>query len=224
MSDKQLLSFEQLNLKMGQVIQIHPNPGKSSDRFDCVLVGCLPGEAVIVTVPDSGHFPPLKEGHKVVIRVMSSNGVALFPTVVLHIADIPIYLVYLDFPRAIQFKLVRNASRVDVALPILISNPAQKSIRSEPGRITDISIGGAMVSVSENIGTMGDMIEIKGKFDVAGIKRTLGIQAVIRSKVDQTADTYQFGVQFDESDEDKLLVLFGYIFNAMAMGDPKNIE
>jgi len=31
-------------------------------------------------------------------------------------------------------------------------------------------------------------------------------------------------VEFDERDEEKLLVLFGYIFNAMAVGEAKIIQ
>lgn len=217
-------SFEDLHLKFGQVIQIHPNPGKSKDRFNCILVGCLPNEAVIITAPESGSFPVLKEGDAIAIRVMSANGVAIFPTLVLHIAEIPVYLVYLDFPKAIRFRMIRNASRVEVALPILVTNRDQHGIRGVAGRILDISLSGARIGFNQDIATKGDVLEIKGKFDVAGIRRTLSIQALARSKALLDNGHYEYGVEFREQDEEKLLVLFGYIFNAMAFGKTQKIE
>lgn len=218
------LNFDDLNLKFGQVIQIHPSPGKSPDRFNCILVGCLPNEAVIVTAPESGQFPLLKEGDAIAIRVMSANGVAIFPTLVLHIAEIPVYLVYLDFPKSIQFRMVRNASRVEVALPILVTNLNRHGIRGVAGKIMDISLSGARIGFNQDIATKGDVVEIKGKFDVAGIRRTLSIQALTRSKKPIDKGYIEYGVEFREQDEEKLLVLFGYIFNAMAFGKAKKIE
>lgn len=218
------LSFDELNLQFGQVVQIHPNPGKSVDRYDCLLVGCLPNEAVIITAPDSGRFPLLTVGDTVAIRVMSANGVALFPTLVLHIAEIPIYLVYLDFPKAIQFKMVRNASRVEVALPVLASNMDRNGIRGVAGRIMDISLSGARIAFGQDIAKRGEVVEIKGKFDVAGIRRTLSIHAVVRARNMLSDSHFEYGIEFHENDEEKLLVLFGYIFNAMAFGRAKKIE
>jgi len=224
MSERQSLRFDDLDLKFGQVIQLHPSVENGTERYDCILVGCLPGEAVIITAPEDGRFPLLEAGGRVVIRVMSCNGVALFPTTILHVGESPVYLVYLDFPKSIQFKLVRNASRVDVALPILVSNIQKKALRGIVGRIVDISLSGAQLNVDDNIGEMGDRLELKGKFEVSSIKRTLGIQAVIKAKHCNAEGAYAYGVEFHEKDEDKLLVLFGYIFNAMALGQPKKIQ
>lgn len=217
MANSNCLNFEDLNLSIGQIIQIHPSPN-SKERFDCMLVGCLPGEAVMITAPPSGEFPVVEEGQQVAIRVMSSNGVALFPTTVLFVGDVPVFMVYLDFPRAIQFKLVRNATRVDVALPILVSNKTREGIRGIVGKITDISTTGARINLFDDVGEAGELIELKGKFEVGEIRRMVNVEAIIRSKPVITGEVVTYGVEFHEADEEKLIVLFGFIFSAIAYG------
>jgi len=224
MAEAQLLTLDQLNLKMGQVIQIHPDPADSDKRYDCVLVGGLPGETVIITSPTSGRFPQLKEGDVIAIRVMSANGVAIFPSVVLFISEEPLYLVFLDFPKSIKFRMIRTASRVDVAMPVLLHNQTQPGKGTLAGKILDISLGGAQIEIEKDGGVKGDIIEIKGKFEVGNIKRITKIMAVIRMKKPLPDGKFRCGVEFDERDEEKLLVLFGYIFNAMAVGEAKIIQ
>lgn len=216
--DDQVLKFDDLNLTIGQTIQIHPNTDIAHERFDCLLVGCLPGESVIVTAPpETGHFPEVSEGQRVVIRVLSANGVALFPTTVLFVAEVPVFMVYLDFPQAIKFKLVRTASRVEVALPVLVANLSGKKISGEPGKISDISIGGARIELAIDVGDIGDQLELKGKFKVGDITRILVLLAsIVKKKPSEKGFIY--GVSFLEADEEKLLILFGYIFNSMAFG------
>lgn len=219
MSNEDKVSFGDLNLKMGQIIQIHPSLGGTNERFDCLLVGCIPGEAVIVSAaPGAGVFPKVVEGQRVVIRVMSANGVALFPTTVLFISDVPTLMVFLDFPQAIKFKLVRNASRVDVALPVLVSSLSERTKNNIPGKILDISIGGAKALLDVDIGKVGEEISIKGKFKVGNIQRIVELSSTIRRKSPGKDQGWVYGVEFREAEEEKLLVLFGYIFNSMALG------
>ncbi|TVZ37944.1 flagellar protein YcgR [Alteromonadaceae bacterium 2753L.S.0a.02] len=223
MSDNALLHFEDLHLTFGHTIQILPKPSSPGERFESVLLGCLRGETVMVTPPPSGKFPLLSEGQQVVIRVSTLNGVALFPTLVLHIAQVPLYILYLDFPKAINFKQIRQATRVEVAMPVLVSNLNNAAYRSVAGRVSDISLGGAKLDFNQLIGNKGDEIELKGKFEIASIKRILSVRAKIRTVV-HSAGVHQYGVQFFEQDEDKQLVLFGFIYSAMAIGTPKIIE
>ena len=224
MSKEDTLSLQDLNLKIGQVVQLHPSSDNVQERYDCTLIGCLPLESVIVTAPASGIFPQLSEGQQVVIRVMSANGVALFPTTVLYISDVPAFMVYLDFPKSIKFKLVRSASRVDVALPVLASNLVARQFGNIPGKLTDISIGGARAEFFSEIGKVGEGVELKGKFQIAKIQRTMSIRAVICSVSTLENNHHSCGLSFDEGDEDKLLILFGFIFNAMAFGSVQQVR
>ncbi|WP_370978099.1 flagellar brake protein [Agaribacterium sp. ZY112] len=217
--------FNDLNIKLGQVVQIHPDPAQPQARCDCLLVGSLPGESILITAaPGAEDFPHLEVGQQVVIRVMSANGVALFQTCVLFISDMPVFMVYLDFPQAVQFRMVRSASRVEVALPVLVyslSCPAQSGVA---GKIADISLGGAGLELYEDVGEAGDLLELKGKFDVGGIRRTVKLKAEIKNKKARASGNTSYGIAFSESDEEKLLVLFGFIFNSMAFGDVQSVS
>jgi hypothetical protein len=152
------------------------------------------------------------------VRIKLPSGVALFPTTVLFISEIPTLIVYLDYPRDIKFKRVR-AARVNVVLPILANNTTDTDFMGVAGKIVDISTSGARVEMFEPLGKVGDLVEIKGKFQVGGIMRTLGIQSVIRAEKPGNA----YGIEFFEQNEDKLLVLLGFIFHAMAYGETQTI-
>ena len=225
MSESQTLRFEDLNLKIGQVIQIHPNPEDKTNRHDCMLVGGLMGDAIIITVaPGKDEFPRLEEGQQVIIRVLSGNGVALFPTTVLFVSDMPVFMVYLDFPQAIKFHVVRNSSRVEVALPILASNTQRRQLSGIAGKISDISVGGARIELYSDAGNRGESIELKGKFRVNKIQRLVVLQATILRKEKISEGVFAYGVQFNEDDEDKLLILFGFIFNSMAFSNVQTVS
>lgn len=212
MADEKI-DFQALEITFGQQLLMHPNPSDKTMVFSCTLIGCLADESLIIGPPSQGVFPPLEEGQKVVIRVFLDSGVALFPTTVLYISDIPALMIYLDFPSAIQFKRLRAAKRVVVAQPVLVSNVDNKSIVGVAGKLLDVSTGGGRVKMFDELGEVGDHIVIKGKFQVHGISRLLTVDACIRKK-----EGKEYGVQFVEQDEDKLIILMGFIFNAMLTG------
>ncbi|WP_045827045.1 flagellar brake protein [Teredinibacter turnerae] len=223
MTEETHLHFDQLNLKFGQRLQLLPNPAEPGERYESLLLGCLPGETVMITPPPDGEYPLLSEGQRVVIRVTTSGGVALFPSQILHIAEVPLYILYLDFPSAIKYRQVRVAARVNVSLPVLLSNLTSGQLGPIAGRASDISLGGAKVVFDQRVGDIGDEVELKGKFEIAQIKRILSVSAQIRTEK-QTPQGYEYGIQFFEQEEDKQLVLFGFIYSALAMSDANKLE
>ncbi len=225
MNKEQSLNFEDVDLNFGQIIQIHPNAKDLSAKCDCLIVGCLPEEAFIVSAPPStGRFPKLSEGQTVGIRVMSSSGVALFLTTVLFISDVPAYMVYLDIPKEVKFHRVRETTRIDVSLPVLLASTVDPLVRGVSATVLDISVGGAKCHAERDVGEIGSEIEITGKFRVGAIKRLLRIKAILCSKTPVKSEGFEFGVKFCEGDEDNLLVLFGFIFNSMAFGNAQTVS
>lgn len=224
MSEQNLLHFDDLSLKFFQVIQIILDGCEGANNcFDCILVGCLKGEAVIVTVPGSNLFPKVVEGDRVVIRVYTAQGVALFPTTVLYIAEVPTFLVYLDFPDAISFKKVREDIRVEVAFPALLSN-VEHNLHGIVGRIVDISISGAQIELSEYAGDRGDKLVVKGKFCVGDIQRKLSIDAVIMDVQKLPNGHHSIGVRFEKGNEENTLILVGIVYSAAHSGNEKFIS
>lgn len=207
-------TFDELALGFGQQLMLHPNPADKSMVFGCMLAGCLPGESLMVTVEPNGVFPRLEEGQRVAVRVFLDSGIALFMTTVLFISEVPTLLVYLDLPAQVKFKRLRAAKRVVVAQPILVNNLDNPSLMGVAGKLMDVSTGGGRIQMFDQLGAVGDAIELKGKFKIHGITRLLTVGACIRQK-----DGDDYGVQFVEADEDKLIVLMGFIFNAMLTGE-----
>ncbi|SMF60266.1 PilZ domain-containing protein [Alteromonadaceae bacterium Bs31] len=217
------LAIDQLQLKFGQLLQIQQYMSAEKKLYDCTFVGGVPGQTLIISMPESGEFPDLHEGDKIAIRVKTASGVAAFPTVVLYLAEIPLYMVYLDYPSDIQFKQIRSATRVNVALPVLASNSKRPELRSVVGRISDISTTGAHLFFEQDVGDIGDQVQLKGKFAVAGIRRTLVLTVLVRAKQSQASE-FEYGVEFIEQDEEIMLVLFGFVYSAMTQGEPKVVE
>jgi len=92
--------------------------------------------------------------------------------------------------------------------------------------IPDISATGAEIELESPAGASGDTIEIKGKFKVANIQRILSIDAPIRSVKTCTDGEAKevYGVQFQDHDEDNMLMLFGFVLNEMMTGNTKHIK
>lgn len=224
MSNTEELTFAQLDLQFGEDIEICTEPGNDKTIFPCKFVGAIPDEAILVTAPPSGLFPRVAEGQSVVMRAKLPNGIALFQTAVLFLGDVPTIMAYLDYPRDINFKQVRKAARVNVALPVLASNLSSGRDETIAGKILDISTTGARVALFGTAGQVGDIIALKGKFKVGQIQRTLALRAVIRAIIGSNGESTSYGVEFHEGDEDQLLVLFGFIFNAMAFGEIQHIQ
>ena len=101
-----------------------------------------------------------------------------------------------------------------VAQPILVSNLDNGALMGVAGKLVDVSTGGGRVQMFDQLGEVGDNIELKGKFQIHGITRMLTVRACIRKK-----EGSDYGIQFIEEDEDKLIVLMGFIFNAMLTGE-----
>ncbi len=224
MVKEQLHKFEELDVKMGQIVQVLPKSGSKKEFFDVMLIGVIPGECLIIGAPETGIFPRVKEGDHLVFRIMLADGIALFSTVILFLSEMPMFMAYADYPKDIKFKQVRKASRVSVSLPVLSSNHTTGVQSGVAGRIIDISTAGAGLEVYEDLGKTGDEVIIKGKFEVNSIQRLLSVKAVIRARKKRADDTILYGMEFSGGDEDDLLVLFGYIFNAMAYGKIQKIR
>ena len=219
MAEDILITYEQLDLQMGQIVQISPRDGSNAPVFyDAMIVGAIPGECIIFSGTETSVIPVVTEGGHVVMRVVLADGVAMFSSIALIVADDPLPMIYLDFPKRIKFKQVRKAKRIPVLLPFLASNVTTESNDVIDGNIIDISASGAGLSVDEHLGNVGEEITIKFTFRVEGRSRYLNMSAIICSRRKQTAEKAIYGVEFQEDKGDDILVLFGFVFYSTSFG------
>jgi c-di-GMP-binding flagellar brake protein YcgR len=224
-TERKSLTFAELDLEFGREVYVIPNPADKDRIYACELVGCLAMQSIIIGPSSStGAMPRFVDGQRIIVQVKLAGGIALFTTTVLFQSLIPTLMVYLDYPNDVRFKQVRGALRVDVALPVLVFNKTRgDSSAAIVGKIVDISITGAGLELYEPLGDVGDTVQIKGKFQVGTIQRVLSIEARIRGK-GVKSEHFLYGIEFQEGDEDKLIVLMGFTYHAMAFGHIQNIR
>lgn len=218
------IELESLNLTFGQTMEAMPGKSAVQEFSPVVLLGAISGQSLIISAPPSGEFPRMAEGERVVFRLNLPSGIAMFSSHVLFISDVPMFMVYVDYPQQLKFKKIRQAARAHISLPILLSNSELKQRSGISGKITDISTAGAGLEAYEELGDKGQGVVIKGKFSIGNIQRFLSIRSIIRSQSRSVSGHYIYGVEFLEDDEDDLLVLFGFIFNAMAFGKLQQVR
>lgn len=224
MGDTLNVSFAHLEVKVGQTVQIVPDPANKKELFESTYIGAILGEALILTAPKSGTFSSLKEGQNLAIRILMPDGIAIFSAVVLYMTDIPSFMVYLDIPDTVKYHKIRKAQRVNISMPIFVSGTSENSSRNIDGTIVDISTHGAGLRVKGSAGEVDDVIVVRGKFNVGSIQRLLSFQALIITQTALEDDVNNYGVEFLEDNEDDLLVLFGFIFNALAFGEIQHLH
>lgn len=217
------LNFEDLNLSIGQHVEVLIQSAEDKTFSRVMVLGAIPNESVIITADESGIVPPIEEGHDLVFRMSQPDGIAVFLGRVLYITEDPLYMAFIDIPTEVTFKRIRKAPRVFTSIPILVSNLDNPEYTGIAGRLKDISTVGACLDLYEPLGQVGDRVNIKGKFSVGTIKRVTSVRALIRSEK-PLGNGLQYGVEFVEENENELITLFGFIFDAMSSGKIDNIR
>jgi len=215
------MKFEDLKLDYGYPVQLQTGSGDIKEqRVGCRLVGCVPGKSIMVSQPRNVR---LRSGQRLVARFMVANGICLFPVTIESIVNLPLPMICLSYPSKVSFKEIRGATRVDVNLSIEAFNLGGFEERDCQGRLGDVSTSGAKIELTEALAEVGEELVIRGEVNVASIQRQLDIKTVVRSRIERSTKEQDaeypavYGVEFSETDEDKLLLLYAYVYSEMAM-------
>ena len=215
------MKFEDMNLAYGCPMQLQSNNSTGQpERFSCRLIGCLPGRSILLSVPKvAGKLIRFHAGQKIVTRLMVDNGIGIFASVVeMQTAD-PYPILHIAYPEDVSFKGILGATRIAIKEPVAVTNLTTNADSASQGAIVDISISGARIYVVGHLGEIGNIIQLTMKANVAGIIRDLNIGAVIRSRVEpeqpneNKVEAITYGIQFTEADEDRLLLLYAYVYS-----------
>lgn len=217
------MKFEDLKLTYGYPFQLQTNGSVQPERYSCRLIGCLPGRNVLLSVPRiAGKYIRFRPGQKVVVRLMVGNGVGIFACSVEAQINEPFPMLLVTYPENVGFKGIRGATRVGVEMPVEVTNLSSVLNQTVGGVIADISSSGARMEMISVVGEVGDRVLIRGDVEVLGIARNLQLEAIIRSRVERSTQEMDenlpvvYGIEFVESDEDKKLLLYAYVFNQIA--------
>jgi hypothetical protein len=212
------MKFEDMKLVYGYPLQLQTSGATGQpERFSCRLIGCLPGRSILLSVPKSaGKLVRFRPGQKVVARLMVDNGIGIFASVVeVQTAD-PYPILHIGYPDNVSFKGIRGATRVAVEQAVVVTNLSKTDIPLAAGSIMDISVTGARLGVTAELGDIGDKLQLSFNVNVAGIARELAIEAIIRSRVEGEqqafSDEITYGVEFIAPPEDGRLLLYAYVY------------
>lgn len=155
---------------------------------------------------------------------MIDNGIGIFAGIVESQTTDPYPILHLSFPESVTFKGIRSATRVAVHEKIDIRLVNSSSPVVSPGFISDISINGCRIELGEDIAEIGDAIELKAEVDIRGVKRSLVVRGMVRSRLDPTDNLEEgvlvsYGLEFSGHSDDELLVIYAYVFSYMAQQD-----
>ena len=214
----------ELNLQVGEALQITFMDDDTRGQFYVKVVGFLPERSVIVTTPEKGGAPmSVREGRAVLARSYSGEHARGFTCTVLRSATQPYAYLHLSYPTKIETMLERQNSRVRSALAVGVRLAGfTEETRDIPAVIRDLSITGAQLLASAAVGEAGDRIIVKARLPVAKIgDQAVDLPALIRNAHEETGvhDSlwrFRCGIEFDPLDAQTTLVLRAYLYERFA--------
>lgn len=218
------MKFEELKLTYGYPLQLQTATlAGQPERFSCRLIGCLPGRSILLSVPkQAGKLIKFRVGQKIVVRLMIDNGIGIFACVVESQTQDPYPILHLSYPDTVTFKGIRGATRVAVREKIEVTNVSVESKIKASGFISDMSISGTRIELSDDIAEIGDTLELRAQVDIRDVNRELILTGIIRSRVDPTDNLGEgalvsYGLEFTSQSDEHRLIMYAYVFNQMAL-------
>lgn len=218
------MKFEELKLTYGYPLQLQTATlAGQPERFSCRLIGCLPGRSILLSVPkQAGKLIKFRAGQKIVVRLMIDNGIGIFACVVESQTQDPYPILHLSYPETVTFKGIRGATRVAVREKIEVTNTSVESKIKASGFISDMSISGTRIELSDDIAEIGDTLELRAQVGIRDVNRELILTGTIRSRVDPTDNLGEgvlvsYGLEFTSQPDEQRLIMYAYVFNQMVL-------
>ena len=208
------MALELSKVKIGSVMQLQAK-APNSPKYVVNLIGFLKKKGVCVTQPASGgELAMIRENQELTVRFFSGKEAFAFDTVALKQTMSPYPMLHLSYPKAIKVHQVRAKSRLQLELIAVAICPEREL--QESLKITDLSVGGASLQTTSDLGAIGDHLSLKFKVTVEQIEVLLELQCQIRNVVQPTEEgdkTYTYGVSFHDVPENMLLTLSAFVAN-----------
>jgi c-di-GMP-binding flagellar brake protein YcgR len=210
--------FHELRIRIGDMFSVESvSPPK---RYPVRLLGFHEGQSLIVSAPTvQGKAFLLPEGQVLRVRVMAGNIACGFQTQVMKNNRVPYLYSHLKYPPKVSSVAVRQASRVELKLPVRIDEFETGELPGEwpkKALLIDLSSGGGRLQSPLPVAAVGSELKLSFKVVVDGVEHISRIKAIVRNIAEVGASAEQsmlhYGVQFVEvSDEDRVYIS-GYVY------------
>jgi c-di-GMP-binding flagellar brake protein YcgR len=159
-------TLDQLQLHIGDRLQLELLTDSTRSHYYTLLVGYVPGHSVLLRTPVVQNLPiPVREGEPVLVRSFTGRHASTFETTVLKVSRTPFPYLHLAYPQSVQQTQVRGAVRVRANLVGTAFNAERGDNELPvPINIADLSVSGALLEAGSLLGNAGGKIELAFRF------------------------------------------------------------
>ncbi|MEY4593102.1 MAG: hypothetical protein RIR18_1997 [Pseudomonadota bacterium] len=208
--------LDKTKVRVGSVLQLQPK-GPDAPRYAVQLIGYLKGQGVCVTPPSlNGEFVMIREWDGFTARFFSGKDAFAFDASAMKQTMVPYPMLHLTYPRIVRIHQIRQKPRLQLEL-IAVAQASERGLLVSL-RISDLSVGGASLITTADLGAVGQGFKLKFKINVEQIEVFLELNCQIRNVVKPTEESkgsYTYGISFHDVPSDMLVALSAYVANAM---------
>lgn len=195
-----------------RVLKMWANGDELADAVTVKLIGVHEGHSIIVAAPEEPGALAVKEGAFYKFRSFSGESTYEFTAPLLRVCSEPFEYLHVGWPQQqhVEKRELRAAPRVRTELPCMVYPGGQATGRFVKGTISDLSTGGAAISLHDDLSVFYD--EVKIVFQVAVADHEVMIEARARPvrKPDESGERVM-GVSFVALGQAEKLAVHAYV-------------
>lgn len=221
---EECLSFEAIKLMPGDALQLQSMLEGQTERYTVHVIGVMKPKSVLVTAPSvDGKLIFVRDGQTYLVRAFSGLNVCAFKARVLKSQLQPFPYLHLSYPDSVQAMRIRKTMRAPANIIVAVhANEGERQIGA--GKLVDISVGGAKMLTSTQLGHKGDTLWLSFKVRLGDMEEYVKTPVVIRSQ--GTEDDEQgkrmlaLGVQFGELAQAQRLIIMNLVYQHLLKEGP----
>lgn len=220
-TSESILKFQELNLKIGDRLQLEPPTQLKAGRCIVRVVGYLESVSLLVTTPfENGVYLPLLENEAVFIRGFSRRCAFGFSTTIQRICKLPFNYLHLSFPNEVRGTIIRKSPRVKTKIITTITFPSGVEAVPQTGTITNLSSSGAQLMAKKIPGKVGEQVKLAFRVNVHNMDAYLTTCGTIRrifSEGEKKGPDLQvnYGIEFSDLPANDRIILQSLIYQQM---------
>lgn len=215
------LEFQELNLNVGDRLQLEPPAQLKAGRCIVRVLGYLENVSLLVTAPfENGVYLPLLENEAVFLRGFSRCYAFGFASTIQKICKLPFNYLHLSFPSVIQGSVIRKSLRVKTRIVATVTVPDGVAVVTQTGTITNLSATGAQLIAKKFLGDVGEQIKLAFKVNLHNMDTYLTMAGTIRrilpgKECDGEDSQSSYGIEFCDLQFSDRVVLQSLIYQQM---------
>jgi c-di-GMP-binding flagellar brake protein YcgR len=210
------MRVEELGLAFGDTLQIQIGDN-NEQRYPVKFIGINPNASIIVSAPITGkdkiYF--VREGQNVTLRFMVKNVVSGFSTRVMITRGQPYPYLHLEIPQEVQTVEVRKEVRVETDIDVTLINKTHNS-PALTAKMLNLSCSGGRIESKSKVALMDNLLNITMPLTIDHFERLVTMNcAVSYVKEDAENNSFLYGVNIEEIDDDDSIFLRGFIYQEL---------